>query len=327
MPTTQISHKEIFSILPESTLLFLSPGEGTLLFGDKTALSRPSAFDRINVRRLFLVLEKAIATAAKFQLFEFNDEFTRAQFKNLVEPFLRDVQGRRGITDFSVVCDESNNTGEVIDRNEFVGDIFIKPARSINFITLNFIAVRTGVEFSEVGGLIMATIDPIQSKYRGGGAKDNQFRVILNTPSGIATGLNAATAQFMIRSRPYYDQTLGEIPIQFRGRQLYLAGDREFELWTTTVLNDTDFAIRNGIERWMNGINDLQTNTGVSNVTEYTADMVVQQLDRDNRVLKQYTLTSCFPQAISAIDLNMDTVNEVETFEITWRYTSFNVGV
>ena len=128
------------------------PGEGTLLFGDKTALSRPSAFDRINVRRLFLVLEKAIATAAKFQLFEFNDEFTRAQFKNLVEPFLRDVQGRRGITDFSVVCDESNNTGEVIDRNEFVGDIFIKPARSINFITLNFIAVRTGVEFSEVGG-------------------------------------------------------------------------------------------------------------------------------------------------------------------------------
>ena len=128
------------------------PGQGTVLFGDKTALTRPSAFDRINVRRLFLVLEKAIATAAKFQLFEFNDAFTQAQFKNLVEPFLRDVQGRRGITDFSVVCDGTNNTGEVIDRNEFVGDIFIKPARSINFITLNFIAVRTGVEFSEVGG-------------------------------------------------------------------------------------------------------------------------------------------------------------------------------
>ena len=162
----------------------------------------------------------------------------------------------------------------------------------------------------------------------GGGARINQFRVILNTPSGIATGLNAATAQFMIRNRNALpDQTLGEIPIQFRGRQLYLAGDREFEPWTTTVLNDTDFAIRNGIERWMNGINDLQTNTGVSNVTEYTVDMVVQQLDRDNRVLKQYTLTSCFPQAISAIDLNMDTVNEVETFEITWRYTSFNIGV
>jgi len=127
-------------------------GQGTFLFGDKTALSRPSAFDRINVRRLFLVLEKAIATASKFQLFEFNDTFTRAQFLNLVEPFLRDVQGRRGITDFKVVCDETNNTGEVIDRNEFIGDIYIKPARSINFITLNFIAVRTGVAFSEVGG-------------------------------------------------------------------------------------------------------------------------------------------------------------------------------
>ena len=128
------------------------PGQGVVLFGDKTALTKPSAFDRINVRRLFLVLEKAIATAAKFQLFEFNDEFTRAQFRNLVEPFLRDVQGRRGITDFSVICDATNNTGEVIDRNEFIGDIFIKPARSINFITLNFIAVRTGVSFSEVGG-------------------------------------------------------------------------------------------------------------------------------------------------------------------------------
>ena len=128
------------------------PGQGVVLFGDKTALAKPSAFDRINVRRLFLVLEKAIATASKFQLFEFNDEFTRAQFRSLVEPFLRDVQGRRGITDFSVVCDASNNTGFVIDRNEFVADIFIKPARSINFITLNFIATRTGVAFSEVQG-------------------------------------------------------------------------------------------------------------------------------------------------------------------------------
>jgi len=128
------------------------PGQGTLLFGDKTLLNKPSAFDRINVRRLFIVLEKAIATAAKFTLFEFNDEFTRAQFKNLVEPFLRDVQGRRGIYDFKVVCDETNNTPEVIDRNEFVGDIYIKPARSINYIQLNFVAVRTGVEFSEIVG-------------------------------------------------------------------------------------------------------------------------------------------------------------------------------
>ena len=128
------------------------PGQGVVLFGDKTALSKPSAFDRINVRRLFLVLEKAISTAAKFQLFEFNDEFTRAGFRNLIEPFLRDVQGRRGISDFSVKCDASNNTGEVIDRNEFVADIFVKPARAINFISLNFVATRTGVAFSEVGG-------------------------------------------------------------------------------------------------------------------------------------------------------------------------------
>ena len=127
-------------------------GEGTVLFGDKTMLSKPSAFDRINVRRLFIVLEKAIARAARFSLFEFNDQFTRAQFVALVEPFLRDVQGRRGITDFRVVCDETNNTGEVIDRNEFVGDIYIKPARSINFIQLNFVAVRTGVSFDEVVG-------------------------------------------------------------------------------------------------------------------------------------------------------------------------------
>ncbi len=128
------------------------PGQGVVLFGDKTALTKPSAFDRINVRRLFLILEKSIATAAKFQLFEFNDEFTRAQFRNLVEPFLRDVQGRRGITDFKVVADGTNNTGEVIDRNEFIGDIYVKPSRSINFITLNFVATRTGVAFSEVGG-------------------------------------------------------------------------------------------------------------------------------------------------------------------------------
>ncbi|HIA11406.1 MAG TPA: hypothetical protein EYN69_04935 [Flavobacteriales bacterium] len=127
-------------------------GQGTILFGDKTLQTRPSAFDRINVRRLFIVLEKAIATAAKFALFEFNDEFTRSQFRNMVEPFLRDIQGRRGITDFKVVCDETNNTGEVIDRNEFVGDIYVKPTRSINFIQLNFVAVRTGVDFSEIVG-------------------------------------------------------------------------------------------------------------------------------------------------------------------------------
>ena len=128
------------------------PGQGTVLYGDKTMLRKPSAFDRINVRRLFIVLEKSIAVAAKYQMFEFNDSFTRAQFKNLVEPFLRDVQGRRGVVDFRVKCDETNNTGEVIDRNEFVADIFIKPNRSINYITLNFVAARSSVSFEEIGG-------------------------------------------------------------------------------------------------------------------------------------------------------------------------------
>jgi hypothetical protein len=128
------------------------PGTGTILYGDKTLLGKPSAFDRINVRRLFIVLEKAIATASKYTLFEFNDAFTRSQFRNLIEPYLRDIQGRRGIYDFRVVCDESNNTAEVIDRNEFIGDIYIKPARSINYIQLNFVAVRTGVNFNEIVG-------------------------------------------------------------------------------------------------------------------------------------------------------------------------------
>jgi len=128
------------------------PGSGIVLFGDKTMLEKPSAFDRINVRRLFITLEKAIATAAKFQLFEFNDAFTRSQFKAIVDPFLRDVQGRRGIYAFKVVCDETNNTSQVIDSNGFVADIFIQPARSINFIQLNFIATRTGISFDEIGG-------------------------------------------------------------------------------------------------------------------------------------------------------------------------------
>jgi phage tail sheath protein FI len=130
------------------------PGQGVMLYGDKTHLSRPSAFDRINVRRLFLVLERAISAAAENVMFELNDDFTRAEFTNIVEPFLREVQGRRGITDFRVVCDETNNTPEVIDRNEFIASCFIKPARSINYVTLNFVAVRTGVEFEEVVGQV-----------------------------------------------------------------------------------------------------------------------------------------------------------------------------
>jgi len=131
--------------------IITTPGEGTILYGDRTALSKPSAFDRINVRRLFIVLEKAISTASKFSLFEFNDAFTRARFTSLVTPYLKDVQSRRGIFDFKVVCDQSNNTSERIDRNEFWADIYIKPTRSINFIQLNFIATRSDSSFDELG--------------------------------------------------------------------------------------------------------------------------------------------------------------------------------
>ena len=148
----QVDRDELYQSRINPVVTF--PGEGTVLFGDKTLLSKPSAFDRINVRRLFIFLEKAIANAAKFQLFEFNDAFTRSQFVGIVEPFLRDVQGGGGIQDFKVVCDDSNNTASVIDRNEFRGDIFIKPSRSINFIQLNFVAVRSGASFSEVTGAI-----------------------------------------------------------------------------------------------------------------------------------------------------------------------------
>ena len=147
---TQSQRDELYRARVNPVTTF--PGQGTVLFGDKTGLKNPSAFDRINVRRLFIILEKAISTASKVQLFEFNDEFTRAGFRNMVEPFLREVQGRRGITDYLVVCDETNNTGEVIDRNEFIAEIFVKPARSINFISLQFVATRTGVSFEEVAG-------------------------------------------------------------------------------------------------------------------------------------------------------------------------------
>ncbi|NBW16178.1 MAG: hypothetical protein EBR82_50165 [Caulobacteraceae bacterium] len=149
-PSSEAHRDELYTRQINPVVSF--PGEGVILYGDKTMQTKPSAFDRINVRRLFIILEKAIATASKFFLFEQNDAFTRAQFKNLVVPFLKTVQQRRGITDFKVVCDETNNTGEVIDRNEFVADIFVKPTRSINFIQLNFIATKTGVNFSEVGG-------------------------------------------------------------------------------------------------------------------------------------------------------------------------------
>ena len=149
-PSSEAHRDELYTRQINPVVSF--PGEGTVLFGDKTMQTKPSAFDRINVRRLFIILEKSIATASKFFLFEQNDAFSRAQFKNMIVPFLKTVQSRRGITDFLVVCDDTNNPGDVIDRNEFVADIFIKPTRTINFIQLNFIATKTGVSFSEVAG-------------------------------------------------------------------------------------------------------------------------------------------------------------------------------
>ena len=149
---TQAQRDAIYSVGVNPVVSF--PGQGTILYGDKTMVTQPSAFNRINVRRLFIVLEKAISTASKYSLFEMNDEFTRAQFVAIVEPFLRDVKGRRGIYDYRVVCDTTNNTPEVIDANKFVGDIYIKPARSINYIQLNFVAVRTGVSFNEIVGAV-----------------------------------------------------------------------------------------------------------------------------------------------------------------------------
>ena len=150
-PTPEAQRDDLYMDSINPVVAF--PGEGTVLFGDKTLQSKGSAFDRINVRRLFIVMEKAISTASKFQLFEQNDSFTRSMFKNMIEPFLRDIQGRRGITDFKVVCDDTNNTSEIVDANKFVADIFVKPTRSINFIQLNFVAARSGVDFNEIAGV------------------------------------------------------------------------------------------------------------------------------------------------------------------------------
>jgi hypothetical protein len=174
----------------------------------------------------------------------------------------------------------------------------------------------------------MATIDQFKSFLDGGGARANQFRVTLTTPTGIATGLSGVLerASFLIKTASLPGQTITDIPVNYRGRILYLAGDRTFEPWTTTVLNDTDFAIRNGVEQWMSGINDLETSIGVTNVSQYTADLLVEQLDREENTLKSYTLRGCWPTAVNAIELNMDTVSDVETFDITWRYTYFSAS-
>ena len=172
----------------------------------------------------------------------------------------------------------------------------------------------------------MANIDEFKAFLDGGGARANQFRVTLTTPTGIATGLPTTKASFLIKTASLPGQTITDIPVNYRGRILYLAGDRTFDPWTTTVLNDTNFSIRNGIERWLSGINDLETSVGVTNVSQYTADLLVEQLDREENTLKSYTLRGCWPTAINAIELNMDTVSDIETFDITWRYTYFSAS-
>ena len=172
----------------------------------------------------------------------------------------------------------------------------------------------------------MATLDEFKANLIGGGARANQFRVTFNTPGAIATGLDVRKASFLIKAAALPGQTIAEIAVPFRGRNLYIAGDREFETWETTVINDTDFNIRNAMERWLNAINDTATNTGLSNVADYTADLTVEQLDRDDTVLKSYILRNCMPQGTGAIELSYETTNAIEEFTVTWRYSHFEAS-
>ena len=172
----------------------------------------------------------------------------------------------------------------------------------------------------------MASLDEFKANLIGGGARANQFRVTFNTPGAIATGLDVRKASFLIKAAALPGQTIAEIAVPFRGRNLYIAGDREFETWETTVINDTDFNIRNAMERWLNAINDTVTNTGLSNVADYTADLTVEQLDRDDTVLKSYILRNCMPQGTGAIELSYDTANAIEEFTVTWRYSHFEAS-
>ena len=172
----------------------------------------------------------------------------------------------------------------------------------------------------------MATLDEFKANLIGGGVRANQFRVTFNTPGAIATGLDVRKASFLIKAAALPGQTIAEIAVPFRGRNLYIAGDREFETWETTVINDTDFNIRNAMERWLNAINDTVTNTGLSNVADYTADLTVEQLDRDDTVLKSYILRNCMPQGTGAIELSYETANAIEEFTVTWRYSHFEAS-
>ena len=173
----------------------------------------------------------------------------------------------------------------------------------------------------------MANIDDFKSNLIGGGARANQFRVTITPPSGIAIGLDVRRASFLVTASQLPASTLGEIPVPFRGRNIYVTGDRPApEPWTTTFYNDTDFMVRNAMERWHNGINDFANNTGVTAAADYQTDLFVEQLDRDSAVLKSYIFKSAYPRDITAIDLNAETVNAIETFDCTWRYQHFEAS-
>ena len=173
----------------------------------------------------------------------------------------------------------------------------------------------------------MASINDFKANLIGGGARANQFRVTITPPPGIAIGLDVRRTSFMCKGTNLPAQELTPIEVPFRGRKIYIAGDREFgETWTTTFINDTDFMVRNAMERWMSGINDLETGVGLTNVSDYTAQLRVEQLDRDDNILKSYVLKNCWPTAITPIELSYDTVSDIETFDITWRYTSFSAS-
>ncbi len=172
----------------------------------------------------------------------------------------------------------------------------------------------------------MANIDDFKANLAGGGARPNQFRVTITPPAGIATGLDVRNASFLAKSSNLPGQTLGEIAVPFRGRNIYVTGDREFETWTTTFMNDTDFNIRNAIERWMNGINDLANNTGVINSADYQSDLTIEQLDRDDTTLKTYIFRNAYPLTLGQIDVAYETTNAIEEFEVTWRYQHFEAS-
>ena len=173
----------------------------------------------------------------------------------------------------------------------------------------------------------MANINDFKARLKGGGARANQFKVTLPFPGYSAVGGETADLAFLCNATSIPGQNLGTVPVNFRGRQLFLAGDRTFETWSTTVINDTDFHIRKQIEQWMNSINNLETNTGLNDLREYSADCTVTQLDRDNRILREYKLKSCWPTVLGPVELSYDTVSDIETFDITWRYIDFEITV